>query len=147
MNREGLLFGWPHMQHDAANALDAAFDSVARIDSAHAFRRSGEDQVARSQVVEQRQVGDLIADVPDQLVDSGFMRLGAQATTSRPRFCTRCSSLRAVPVGFFWPISHFCTALRLVFSRRAKTAWLTREVSRMCLICSGCSGSTGVSAL
>ena len=69
-NREVLLFGRPHMQRDAADALDVAFDSVARNDGARAFGRSGEDQVARLQAVEQRQVGDLLADLPDQLVDS-----------------------------------------------------------------------------
>ena len=61
-------------------------------------------------------------------------------TTSRPRFSTRRSNFRAVPVGFFWPISHFCTVERLVFSRRANTAWLTRDASRICLICSGLQG-------
>ena len=29
------------------------------------------------------------------------------ATASSPFFWTKCSSLRAVPVGRFWPISHF----------------------------------------
>ena len=39
-----------------------------------------------------------------------------------------------MPVGFFWPIYHVCTVDRLVFSRRAKTAWLTCEDSRMNLV-------------
>ena len=56
---------------------------------------------------------------------------------------TNCSSLRAVPVGFFWPTSHFCTVDRLVFNRRAKTPWLAREDSRMRLICAGGKGSWG----
>jgi hypothetical protein len=43
-------------------------------------------------------------------------------TASKPIFCTRCSSLRAVPVGRFWPISHFCTVETLVFKTAAKTA-------------------------
>src|ERR1700677_156199 len=70
-------------------------------------------------------------------------RCGPQATISSPFFCTRCSSLSAVPVGRFWPISHFCTVETLVFKRAAKTAWLTFEVCRMRLIWAGRSGGAG----
>jgi hypothetical protein len=38
---------------------------------------------------------------------------------------------------------HFCTVETLVFSSLANKAWLTRVVSRICLICSGCKGSMG----
>src|SRR3984885_9617254 len=68
---------------------------------------------------------------------------GPQATISSPFFCTRCSSLSAVPVGRFWPISHFCTVETLVFRRAAKTAWLTFDVSRMRLIWARRSGGVG----
>jgi hypothetical protein len=40
---------------------------------AHAFGRAGVDQVPRLQVVEERQVGNHFADVPDQLVDVGLL--------------------------------------------------------------------------
>src|ERR1700687_800268 len=56
------------------------------------------------------------------------------ATIARPFFCTRCKSLRALPVGRFCPPSHFCTVETLVFSSAAETAWLTRDVSRIRLI-------------
>ena len=50
LNSEVLLLDWPHMQRDAADAINAAFDSVASNNSADAFGRAGEDQVARLQV-------------------------------------------------------------------------------------------------
>jgi hypothetical protein len=57
--------------------------------------------------------------------------------------CTMCSSLSAVPVGRFCPISHFWTVDTLVLSKAAKTAWLTRVFSRMRLISTGCRGPIG----
>lgn len=41
------------------------------------------------------------------------------AVTLSPRFRTRCRPFRALPVGFFWPIFHFCTVETFVSSKRA----------------------------
>ena len=75
--------GRADVQHDLADAFDAAVDAVARLQRAHAFGRAGEDQVAGLQVIELRQVGDQLGDVPDQLVEVGLLsRLAVDASSS-----------------------------------------------------------------
>ena len=72
--RDGMAaLGGADVQHDFADAGDMAVDAVARDHRADAFGRAGEDQIARLQVIEQRQVGDLLADIPDQHVDVGLL--------------------------------------------------------------------------
>jgi hypothetical protein len=47
------------------------------------------------------------------------------STASRPFRSMRSSSLSDAPLGFFSPISHFCTVDALILRIAAKTAWLT----------------------
>ena len=48
-----------------------------------------------------------------------------------------------MPGGRFCPISHFWIVEKLVLSKAAKRAWLTRVFSRMRLISKGCKGPMG----
>lgn len=43
-------------------------------------------------------------------------------TTLNPFFCTSCNSLSEIPVGRFWPISHFYTADTLVFNSHIRAS-------------------------
>lgn len=49
-------------------------------------------------------------------------RLAAYPSTSSPFRSTRFRSFNEVPLGDFWPRSHFCTVEILVFRYAAKTA-------------------------
>src|SRR5574337_85121 len=57
------------VEADLANSLDVTLDAVAGLDGPDPLRRAGEDQIAGLEVVEQGEVGDQLADVPDQLVE------------------------------------------------------------------------------
>ena len=52
---------------ERAEAVDAAVETIARHDGAHARGRSGEDEIARQELVVLRQERDGVRDVPDHV--------------------------------------------------------------------------------
>src|SRR5262249_49618466 len=77
-------------------------------------------------------------------VDVERLRRHRYTTASKPFCSIRLRSFKAIPVGRFFPISHFCTVDRLVLRHAAKTAWLTWARLRIWRISSGASACTGL---
>src|SRR5215475_8660130 len=77
-------------------------------------------------------------------VDVDMLRRHSYTTASKPFCSIRFRSFKAIPVGRFFPISHFCTVETLVLRQAAKTAWLTWARLRIWRISSGPSACTGL---
>src|SRR5215813_1327867 len=73
-----------------------------------------------------------------------MLRRHSYTTASKPFCSIKFRRFKAIPVGRFFPISHFCTVDRLVLRQAAKTAWLTWARLRIWRISSGASACTGL---
>src|SRR5262249_15082904 len=73
-----------------------------------------------------------------------IQRCHCYTTASNPFCSIRLRSFKAIPVGRFLPISHFCTVERFLLRHAAKTAWRTCARLRIVRISSGVSGCTGL---